>query len=77
MTIWFRKLEYYGVKAKNQQRFTRYLNNCNQFISCSDFAPIEYVVPQGSIIRVLLFLYRDCSLSMYAKVSEKLAFPTP
>ena len=58
--ILLKKLIHYGVKGNNIRWFESYLTNRKQFLSFNDkntnFANITCGVPQGSILRPLLFL---------------------
>ena len=54
------KLEYYGIRGIAHDWFSSYLSNGSQFVSLgpidSDSKQIPCGVPQGSVLRPLLFL---------------------
>ena len=53
------KLENYGIRGKNLLWFISYLTSQTQFIKYNNLSTsfkAQYLVPQGSILRPLLFL---------------------
>ena len=55
------KLEHYGIRGVANDWFKSYINNRRQFVSIKGFNSeekiMEYVVPQGSVLGPLLFLF--------------------
>ena len=57
--ILIKKLEHYGIRAESNQWFENYLKDRKQFVTYnnanSTYKPINYSVPQGSLLGPLLF----------------------
>ena len=72
--ILLKKLEYYGVRGISNKWFASYLSNRKQFVSIngykSNLADVKYGVPQGSILKLLLFLISINDLHVAIKYSE-------
>ena len=72
--ILLKKLEYYSVRRISNKWFASYLSNRKQFVAIngykSNVANVKCGVPQGSILRPLLFLININDLHVAIKYSE-------
>ena len=72
------KLELYGIKGKIFMWFSSYLQNRKQFVTIdghnSDIHQVEYGVPQGGILRTLLFLIMINELNKALKFTHALLY---
>ena len=54
------RLNHYGIRGVSNDWFKSYLSNCNQCVSINGYqtglAAINCGVPQGSVLRPLLFI---------------------
>ena len=54
------KLNHYGIRGVSNDWFKSYLSNCNQYVSTngyeSSLAALNCCIPQGSVLKPLLFL---------------------
>ena len=59
-SILVQKLDHYGIRGNALEWFQSYLTGRSQYVTVnghvSNFLPITYGVPQGSMLRPLLFL---------------------
>ena len=72
--VLLKKLEYHGVRGISNKWFVSYLSNRKQCVSIngykSNLADVKYGVPQGSILKLLLFLIYINDLHVGIKYSE-------
>ena len=76
--ILLKKLSLYGIKNNSLKWFSSYLSNRKQFIQAGDiktsYEDIICGVPQGSILRPLLFIIYVNDLSDVSKILEPIMF---